>query len=161
MQFLVKLQAIGLMQLYKKISSFTVLCNFTKNHLLFYFYFYFFKAPSRLFFRDLSADFSTNSLGKAISGKPTSLERLQWLYVRLLLFLFPNRHLPVQSQPNNTGAACFTVRFFNDTMLTLSRPNRYVKNYIGGFFFKAAAAKEIAYNSFFPKRYISYPSSLT
>ena len=63
MQFLVKLQAVGLMQLYKK------------------------QAPSRLFFKDFSADFSTNSLKRAISGKPTSLERLQWLLVSYLLFL--------------------------------------------------------------------------
>ena len=42
-------------------------------------------------FKDFSADFTTNSLERAISGKPTSLERLQWLFVPLLLF--PLSHL--------------------------------------------------------------------
>ena len=33
-------------------------------------------------------------------------------------------------------------------LLTLSRSNRYLENYIGNFFFKIAA-KEVAYSSFF------------
>ena len=66
MQLLVKLQAVGLMQLYKKY------------------------APSQLFFKNLIGDFTTNSLGRAISEKPTSLERLQWLFLPVcIISTFP------------------------------------------------------------------------
>ena len=41
------------------------------------------------------------------------------------------------------------MHFFNDAMLTLSRSNRYLKNYIGNILFKTTAAKEDACNSFF------------
>ena len=59
------------------------------------------QVPSRLFFKDLSTDFTTTSLGRTIPGKPTSLELIQWLSVPLLSvsipFYFPIRHLPAQS----------------------------------------------------------------
>ena len=59
------------------------------------------QVPSRLFFKDLSTDFTTTSLGRAIPGKPTSLEHIQWLSVPLLFvsvpFYFRIRHLPAQS----------------------------------------------------------------
>ena len=40
------------------------------------------------------------------------------------------------------------MSFFSGTMLTLNRSNRYLKNSVGKFFFKATAAKEVANNSF-------------
>ena len=36
-------------------------------------------------FKDFSADFTTNSLERAVPGKSTSLECFQWLFVPLLL----------------------------------------------------------------------------
>ena len=58
------------------------------------------QAPSRLFFNDLGVDFTATSLGRAISRKLTSLERIQQLVVPLLLFFihfyFPTWHLPAQ-----------------------------------------------------------------
>ena len=65
MQFLEKLEAIEIMQLCEKY------------------------APSRSFFKDLSADFTMTSLGRTISGKPTSFERLQWLFAPFIYFYFP------------------------------------------------------------------------
>ena len=73
MQFLVKFQAVGLIQLCKK------------------------ETPLRLFYKDLSTDSTTTSLGRAISRKPNSFERLQLLFVPLLLFLLSQLHLPPQS----------------------------------------------------------------
>ena len=48
MQFLVKFQAVGLIQLWKK------------------------ETPLRLFYKDLSTDSTTTSLERAIPGKPNS-----------------------------------------------------------------------------------------
>ena len=65
MQFSVKLQAVGLMQLYKK------------------------QTPSHLFLKDFSADFTTNSLERAISGKPTSPEVFGGCLSLCYYFYFP------------------------------------------------------------------------
>ena len=62
---------------------------------------------------DLSADFTTTSLGRAISRKPTTLERLQWLFVPLVLFLLSQLHLPAQSLNDNTEASLFYSVFFS------------------------------------------------
>ena len=67
----------------------------------------------------------------------------------LVFFLFFQLHLSAPSQHDTTEATSFTVHFFNNTILNLSRSSRYLKNYIGNILFKTTAAKKDACNSFF------------
>ena len=131
MQFLVKLQALGLMQLYKK------------------------EAPSRLFSRILV------QISQRIVQKELFLENpLLWNVFSGCLslfyyFLFLTRHLLAPSQHDNTEGICLTERFFNGTMLTLSRSNRYLKNSVGKIFSKQQLQKRLRITDFFTTMIIS------
>ena len=98
-------------------------------------------SSSRLFLKDFSPDFTTNSLERATSGKPTSPERLQWLFVPLLLFLLSHLIFTCPKLAQKYWRNLFYSAFFQWYCADFEQNNRYLKNVVGQFFPKQQLQK--------------------
>ena len=85
--------------------------------------------------------FTTNSSERATSGKRTSPERLQWLFVPLLLFLLSHLIFTCPKLAQKYWRNLFYSAFFQWYCADFEQNNRYLKNVVGQFFPKQQLQK--------------------